>query len=81
MALMEKMMTAMKVRSLVMVFRTSYGGEGEMRGEMAVALRGTSMDIPVGSRTEVPEHCHQTRPWGLLDSDAAVLLVQGIRGM
>lgn len=58
MPLMEKMMTTMKVRSLVMVFRTSYGGGGEMRGGMAVALRGTGMDIPVGSRTEIPEHCH-----------------------
>lgn len=59
MPLMEKMMTAMKVRSLAMVFRTSYGAEGrEMRGGMAVALRGTGVDIPVGPRTEVPENCH-----------------------
>lgn len=58
MPLMEKMMTVMKVRSLVMVFRTSYGVEGEMRGGMAVALRGIGVDIPVGPRTEVPENCY-----------------------
>lgn len=51
-------MTVMKVRSLVMVFRTSYGVEGETRGGMAVALRGIGVDIPVGPRTEVSENCY-----------------------
>lgn len=39
MMLMDKMMTTMKTRSLVMVFRTSYA-VGEMRGGMGVESRG-----------------------------------------
>lgn len=39
MTLMDKMMTAMKTRSLVMVFRRSWI-VGEMRGGMEVELRG-----------------------------------------
>lgn len=38
MMLMEKMMTSMKTRSLVMVFRSACS-VGEMRGEMGVGWR------------------------------------------